>query len=296
MNYMKWIVLFVSISLPYLMMAQDEQPNPEYKIIKVRENLYMLKGKGGNIAVSIGDDGVLLVDDGYGNMTLALTTALDELAGESRLKFVLNTHWHEDHTGGNAGLSEHAYIIAHHNVRNRLTRQQKNQEFAWVSEPSPKEALPIITFGESLSLHFNGQEIKALHLGKGHTDGDSVVYFADANVVHAGDLYFQGMFPFIDISSGGNVHEFVVNVKKIIDAIREDTRVIPGHGELSNKKELQLYYEMLLGSIDAVKTMKAQGLSLEKTQKKGLPERFAKWGHGFIKQDAWIKKLYTELN
>lgn len=296
MKLIKWTVLFGVVCLSQQVAAQHDQPSPDYKTIKVRDHLYMLQGKGGNVAVSIGSDGVLLVDDGYSEMTPALNKALSELAGESHLKFILNTHWHGDHTGGNKNLSDHAHIIAHHNVRKRLSSRQNVKELDWIVEASPAEALPVITFGESISVHFNGQEIKVQHLGKGHTDGDSVVYFTGINVVHTGDLYFQGTFPFIDLSSGGDVRQFVASVKKVIDSIREDTRVIPGHGDLSSKKELQSYYEMLLGSIETVKAMKAKGLSLKAAQEEGLPERFAKWGDGFIKSDAWVKKLYTGLD
>ena len=279
------------LSIASVTYAQHNEPDKSFEVIKVTDTLHMLKGRGGNVGVFVGEDGALIVDDNYKDMSVALDTRLKELGGD-RLRFVLNTHWHGDHTGGNIVFGERAHIIAHSNVRNRLSSRQEVKEFNMVQEPQEKAALPVITFDDSLSLHFNGDTIKALHLPKGHTDGDSVVYFSNNNVVHMGDLYWQGMFPFVDTSSGGDVRSLADNIKKVLDSIKADTKVIPGHGNLSNMTELKDYHSMLVESIAIISKMKKEGLTLEQAQAKGLPKQLDRWGTGYIKAEAWIKRVY----
>jgi glyoxylase-like metal-dependent hydrolase (beta-lactamase superfamily II) len=268
----------------------------ELKTIHVNGNIYMLEGihgfAGGNIGVSIGDDGILIVDDQFSEMNEKIRTALAGLkSGQPR--FVLNTHWHGDHTGGNTNFSTNATIIAHHNVRKRLMHEQTN---ALSTTPArPKQAWPVITFDKSLSLHFNNETIKVLHLPNGHTDGDSIIYFTESNVVHMGDHYFAGMFPFVDIATGGNVLSFADNVKKTIDSVPDDVKIIPGHGPLSNKEELIIYHKMLDDSIQYVKQNVDKGMVLEELLEVGLPENLKPWGSGFIKADNWITFIYQSI-
>ena len=196
-------------------LAQTDWSKVEIKATKVSGNVYMLEGAGGNIGVSVGPDGILIVDDQYAPLADKIKAALKTL-GEGKLKFVLNTHWHGDHTGGNAAFGPEAPIIAHDNVRKRLATEQKNEFFKRTTPPSPKEALPVITFGHSLTVHFNGEEIRVIHFPQGHTDGDSIIFFTNSNVVHMGDHFFAGRFPFVDLGSGGNVEGFTKNVADVL--------------------------------------------------------------------------------
>jgi cyclase len=269
----------------------------ELKTIHVRDNIYMLEGingfAGGNIGVSVGDDGILIVDDQFSEMNEKIRAALSKLKS-GQPNFVLNTHWHGDHTGGNNNFSTQATIIAHDNVRKRVMQEQTN---IFSTTPArPKEAWPVITFDESLTIHFNDETIKLLHLPNGHTDGDSIVYFTKSNVLHMGDHYFAGMFPFIDINSGGNVLNFAANVKKTIESVPNDAMIIPGHGHLSNKQELIIYYEMLQDSIKFVQLQKEKGMLLEEILKHGLPEDLKSWEAGFIKADNWLTFIYQSIN
>lgn len=207
-------IIIISLLFPQAAYSRDFT-DVELKTVHVSGNIYMLEGihgfAGGNIGVSIGDDDILIVDDQFSEMNVKIRAALAKLKpGQPR--FVLNTHWHGDHTGGNINFNTHATIIAHDNVRKRLMEEQSNM-FA-TTPARPKEAWPVITSDESLTIYFNGETIKVLHFPNGHTDGDSVIYFVESNVVHMGDHYFAGMFPFVDIDSGGNVLSFADNIKK----------------------------------------------------------------------------------
>ena len=275
-------ILIVSLLFTQVSYSQDFT-NVELKTVHVRGNIFMLEGihgfAGGNIGVSIGDDGILIVDDQFSEMNEKIRTALSKLK-PGQPNFVLNTHWHGDHTGGNPDFSTHATIIAHDNVRKRLMQEQSNM---FGNTPArPKEAWPIITFDKSLTIHFNNETIKVLHLPNGHTDGDSIIYFTESNVVHMGDHYFAGMFPFVDINSGGNVLKFTENVKTTIDSISDDVKIIPGHGPLSNKEELITYYKMLQDSIQFVQQNIDKGMTLEELLKTGLPDELKSWETGFI--------------
>src|SRR4026209_1900451 len=196
---MKLLLLLVLLLVAVPVNAQQtDWSKVEIKSTKVNGNVYMLEGAGGNIGVSVGADGILIVDDQFAPLADKIRAALKSL-GEGKLKFILNTHWHGDHTGGNASFGPEAPIIAHDNVRRRLATEQKSEFFKRTTPASPKEALPVITFDKSLSVHFNGEEIKVIHFPQGHTDGDSVIFFTSSNVVHLGDDFFAGRFPFVDL-------------------------------------------------------------------------------------------------
>lgn len=274
--------------------AQQEMADVEITVTHVAGAVYMLQGRGGNIGVSVGADGALLVDDQFAPLADKIRAAVAELSdGELDLGFVLNTHWHGDHVGGNLEFGPEAPIIAHANVRERMSTRQ-DASFG-VVEPSPPEALPVITFGDSVSIHFNGEEIRALHYPRGHTDGDAVVFFTGSNVVHMGDVYFSGLFPFVDLSSGGSVHGVIDAVKAVIRQLPEDVKVIPGHGPLSTLDDLRTYQEMLEESVAFVRVRMEAGLSLEEIQAEGVPERWAGWSWGFIDAGRWIEIVHGSL-
>lgn len=268
----------------------------EIKVTKVAGNVYMLEGAGGNIGVSVGPDGILIVDDQFAPLADKIKAALKTL-GEGKLKFVLNTHYHGDHTGGNAAFGPDAPIIAQTNVRQRLSVEQKSKFFNRTITPaSPKEALPVITFDQAVSVFFNGEEIKVIHFPHGHTDGDSVVFFTGSNVVHMGDDFFNGRFPFVDLEAGGDVEGMTKNVGDIISKLPAGVKIIPGHGALSDAEGLKAFHRMLVETSDVVRKRITAGKTLDQIKAEGLPEEWKSWGSGFIKTDLWLTLVYSSLS
>ncbi len=286
------LTIFLCASHSY---GQQDFSKVEIKATKVAGNVYMLEGRGGNIGVSVGSDGILIVDDQYAPLADKIKAALKTLS-EGKLKFVLNTHWHGDHTGGNVVFGPEAPVIAHDNVRKRLSTEQRMEAFKTTVPASPKEALPVITFGQSLSVHFNGEEIRAIHFPQGHTDGDSVIFFTGSNVVHMGDDFFAGRFPFVDLGSGGSVEGLAKNIGEILGKLPTGVKLIPGHGPISTADDLKLYHRMLLETTDIVRKKMAAGKTLAEIKTEGLPEEWKSWGTGFIKTDVWIETIHTSLS
>lgn len=274
--------------------AQTDFSKVQIKATKVNGNVYMLEGSGGNIGVSVGDDGILIVDDQFAPLADKIRAALKGLA-DKKLRFILNTHWHGDHTGGNVAFGPEGTIIAHDNVRKRLATEQKSEVFKSTTPPSPKEALPVITFDQSLSVHFNGEEIRAIHFPHGHTDGDSVIFFTTSNVVHLGDDFFAGRFPFVDLESGGTVDGLTKNIGEIITKIPEGAKLIPGHGPISTLDDLKSYHRMLQQTTEIVRQKIAAGKTLDQIKGEGLPDEWAPWGTGFIKTDRWVETIYKSV-
>jgi len=277
-----------------VVLAEDHNSDKKmFKVTELKPGFQFLQGKGGNILLSTGKDGLLIVDSDYSEMTPALQQTLAQY--KSDLKYVLNTHWHGDHTQGNKVLGKNAEIIAHENVYQRLNSSQEVKLFNMVTKPYPADALPDITFDHSLTLRFNGETIKALHLPNGHTDGDSIIFFEKANIVHMGDHYFNGMFPFVDVGTNGSVRGVVKNINEILDKIADDTIVIPGHGAISNKEELIAFKDMLVGTTNEVEVMMTQNMNLEAIQKKGLSKQWQVWGKGFLNEKVWISIIHSSL-
>ncbi len=272
--------------------AQSRFDEVKIEAEKVADGLYMLKGAGGNMGVLVGEDGVLLIDDQFAELAGRIRAAIGELGGGAPT-FLLNTHYHGDHTGGNAEFGAASIILAHDNVRVRL--ESGIQPMGGEDKPAPPEALPVITYSEEVTLHFNGEEIQVVHFPAGHTDGDSVVFFKNADVVHMGDDMFAGMFPFVDLSAGGNVEGLIRNLEVILGRIGKKTKLIPGHGPLSTKNDLRVFREMLVETQAVVKKEMDAGQSLEQIKEAGLPEEWDAWGEGFIKTDRWLETLYHSL-
>ena len=267
----------------------------EIKVTKVSGNVYMLEGAGGNIGVSVGPDGILIVDDQFAPLADKIKAALKTL-GEGKLKFVLNTHYHGDHTGGNVVFGPDAPIIAQTNVRKRLSEEQKSKFFNRTTPPAPKEALPVITFDNAVSVFFNGEEIKVIHFPHGHTDGDSVIFFHGSNVVHMGDDFFAGRFPVVDLEAGGDVEGLTKNVGDILARLPVGVKIIPGHGPLSGVDDLKAYHRMLMETTDIVRKRMAAGKTLDQIKVEGLPEEWKTWGSGFIKTELWLTLIYNSLS
>jgi glyoxylase-like metal-dependent hydrolase (beta-lactamase superfamily II) len=291
--------LFAALALCFCAVATPAQDfsKVEIKATKVAGSVYMLEGSGGNIGVSVGPDGILIVDDQFAPLADKIKAALRKL-GDGKLKFVLNTHYHGDHTGGNIIFGPDAPIIAQTNVRKRLSEEQKSKFFNRTTPPSPKEALPVITFDQSISVFFNGEEIKVIHFPHGHTDGDSVIFFTGSNVVHMGDDFFAGRFPVVDLEAGGDVEGLINNVGGIVERLSKvpGVKFIPGHGPLSDIDGLKAYHRMLVETTDIVRRRMAAGKTLDQIKAEGLPEEWKSWGTGFIKTDVWITLIYNSLS
>ena len=283
------VLLFALVAWP--VQAQQDFSKVEVKATKVAGNVYMLTGSGGNIGVSVGSDGILIVDDQFAPLADKIRAALKTL-GEGKLRFILNTHWHGDHTGGNAAFGPEATIIAQDNVRKRLSTEQKSEFFKRTTPASPKEALPVITFDNAVSVHFNGEDIRAIHFPHGHTDGDAVIFFPTSNVVHLGDDFFAGTFPFVDLESGGSVEGLTKNIGELINKIPATAKIIPGHGPLSTLDDLKTYHRMLVETSKIVRNKIAAGKTLEQIKSEGLPDEWKPWGNGFIKTDTWLETIY----
>jgi cyclase len=272
---------------------QQDFSKVEIKVIPAAGNVYMLQGAGGNIGVSAGSDGILIVDDQYAPLAERIRAALKGINSGGKLKFVLNTHWHGDHTGGNATFGPEAPIIAQENVRKRLSSEQ--HVMGETVAASPGEALPVITFQDSVSVHFNGEEIRVIHYPHGHTDGDSIIFFTKSNVVHMGDDFFNTRFPFVDLESGGSVQGMTAGVAKVLAQIPADAKVIPGHGDLTNVAGLKAYHRMLVETTAIVQKQITAKKTLAQIKTAGLPDQWKEWGSGFIKTDMWIETVYNSL-
>jgi len=294
MSRASWLGIAAGLSLMVLPAAAQQQDfsKVEMKVVPVSGNIYMLQGAGGNIGVSAGPDGILIVDDQYAPLADKIRAALKGI-NPGKLKFVLNTHYHGDHTGSNLELGPEASIIAQENVRKRL--ESGSMVRGNKVEPMTAAGLPVITFEDAVSVHFNGEEIKAIHYPHGHTDGDSIIFFTKSNVVHMGDDFFLGRFPFVDLENGGSVQGMTENVAKVLAKIPAGAKVIPGHGDLATVDDLKKFHTMLAETTTAVQKGMAAGKTLEQLQAAGLPDQWKDWGSGFIKTDVWIATIYSSL-
>lgn len=290
------IPIACSAALALLTLPGLAEDKPAVTVTPIKGALYLLQGRGGNVVASVGEDGVLLVDSDYDNFAPAHDAALDKLSS-SPARFVLNTHWHNDHTGGNQYWGERdAIIVAHENIRRRMSTRQEIAALGRVVEPSPAAALPVVTYGDSLALHFNGDDIEVQHYPTGHTDGDSIVFFSGENVVHLGDHMFFGGFPFVDISSGGNVLGYINNLEQVLARVDDATIIVPGHGKnVVSRADLAAYHKVLVDTSSAVRSALAAGETVEQIVARGLGEEYASYGQGFISEERWIGFIAASL-
>ncbi|HUP30833.1 MAG TPA: MBL fold metallo-hydrolase, partial [Usitatibacter sp.] len=282
----------IGILLAFNLPAQQDFSKVEIKATQLAPTVYMLEGAGGNIGVSAGEDSVFVIDDQFAPLTPKITAAIAKITSKP-VQFVLNTHWHFDHTGGNENLGKAgALIVAHENVRRRMGSEQFI-EFMKMKQPaSPKAALPVVTFVGSISFHLNGEEIRVIHAPRAHTDGDALVHFTGSDVVHMGDTFFNGMYPFIDASSGGTVDGVIAACDTVLALASDKTRIIPGHGPIASKADLRGYRDMLAALAPRVRKAIAEGKSDEDLAKAGLTSDFDdKFGKGFLKPEQFIVML-----
>lgn len=264
------------------------------KTQKVNGNVYMLQGRGGNIGAVAGPEGILIVDDDYKAVSQKLSDALKEL-GSPIPRFVLNTHWHGDHSEGNDFFGKaQSVIVAHSNVRKRLL--DPPVIFGQKTAPYDAHALPIVTYSETMSIHINGEEVTLRHYPNGHTDGDTIVFFKNANVVHLGDDFFVGRFPFVDIDSGGSVQGLINNISSLVKSLPADAKLIPGHGPLASITDLKTYHDAIVETSKMVQDQMKKKKTLDEIKKVGLPTKFDSFGSGFIKTPQWIETIYRSYS
>lgn len=276
--------------------AQQNFDKVEIKTQKLTDSVYMLIGAGGNMGLSVGPDGVFLIDDQFAPLTPKIEAAIKALTPKP-VTFVINTHWHSDHTGGNVNLGKAgALIVAQDNVRKRLSSDQFIELLGAKEKPMAKEGLPVITFSQSVNFHLNGDDIAVFHVPNAHTDGDAIIHFRKANIVHMGDVFFNGFYPFIDFSSGGTPDGFIAAVERVIAITDAQTKIIPGHGPLAGKAELVIYRDMLVGTIGKIKALVKQGKTLEEiVAAKPTADFDERWGKGFIPPARYIEMVMKGL-
>lgn len=270
------------------LLASSAIAAPDFESVEIKPEqiggpVYMLSGYGGNIGVSAGEDGILIIDDQFAPLAEKISKALGGIA-QSKLRYIINTHYHGDHTGGNGAFkhSHDATVFAHDNVRVRLENDPKKNA----------EDLPVVTYEQGVKFHFNGDVIHVRHLPGAHTDGDSYVLFEKANILHTGDIMFNKMFPYIDLDAGGSVAGYIKAVEHMLSQINDATKVMPGHGVVASKKDLENFLSMLKETRKIVLDRKAIGDSLDEIKKQGLGEKWQPWSWVFINEEKWISTLY----
>jgi glyoxylase-like metal-dependent hydrolase (beta-lactamase superfamily II) len=290
-----------ALALPLLIAsaasADDKQDfsKVQIKATKVAGQVYVIEDataefSGGNVGVSVGADGIVLIDDKFAPLAPKLEAALRTVS-DKPVRFVINTHYHGDHTDGNAVFGQKSTVIAHENTRKRLIAGAGKDQ-----PPAPPVALPVITFEDKLSVHLNGEDIRAIHFPSGHTDTDVVIFFTRSNVVHMGDDFFNGIFPFIDVDGGGSVKGMIANVQKLLEQIPADAKIIPGHGPIATTKELRAFLTMLQGTSAIVEAGIKAHKTADQLKKEKALAKFDSWTHGFFKADDFIDLLYKDLS
>jgi cyclase len=299
---MRKLAVLALILVPFS--ARSQQNNDfskvEMKVTKVSGNIYMLEGAGGNIAASVGEDGIVIVDDEFAPLADKIQAALKNLGiTDKPVRFVINTHYHGDHTGGNVPFNNAgSTIIAQDNVRKRLETgglAGNGGSVKMENKPAEKAALPIITFEHDVTVHLNGEDIRALHFPAGHTDGDSIIFFPKNNVVHMGDDFVRYGFPFIDVSAGGSVQGMIAAMEKATAQLPADVKVIPGHGALSNLDDVRAYTTMLKETSAAVEAALKAHKTLDQMKQEKVLAPWSKFSGDFVNTDVFTETLYNSL-
>lgn len=273
--------------------------NVQIQTSDLGNGVYMLVGQGGNIGLSVGEDGVFVIDDQFAPLTEKILEAIAAVSDEP-VRFVFNTHWHGDHTGGNENMgATGALIVAHQNVRERMSTEQVLERIGRpvsTTPASPDGALPVVTFTEDVSFHINGDELHAFHVSNAHTDGDAIVHFVRANVVHMGDTFFRDRFPFIDTATGGSIDGIIAAAGTALAVMDARTQVIPGHGALSNREDLRAYRDALKTMRDAVAALMERGQSLDQIQAaRPIRAQAAAWGQDEAAERGFVATIHHGL-
>ena len=288
------LALLVLVAIPCK--AQQNPDAVRIEAVPVADGIFMLTGSGGNIGLLVGDDAAFVIDDQFAPLTKKILAAIAEKTDQP-VRFVINTHWHGDHTGGNENMGQAgAIIVAHENVRKRMSTEQFIEAFDTRVPPSPEAALPVVTFADSIMFHWNGDDIRVFHVGPAHTDGDSVIHFQKANVIHAGDILFNGFYPFIDASAGGGIDGMITATEQILAMADENTKIIPGHGPLCKKAELQASHDMLVVARDRIRKLMDEGNTRDEViAAKPTADLDEEWGGGFLQPDVWVGIVFDGL-
>lgn len=306
MNRVKRLAIVLGLAATMLLIGrtasaqQQDFSKVEIKVTKVSGNIYLLEGAGGNIAASVGEDGIVIIDDQFAPLAEKIQAALKNIGVTDKpVRFVINTHYHGDHTGGNELFNNSgSTIIAHDNVRKRLESGGPAGNGGSVkieNKPAAKAALPIITFDHDVTIHLNGEDIRALHFPSGHTDGDSVIFFPKNNVVHMGDDFVRYGFPFIDVAAGGSVQGIIAACEKVAAELPADVKVIPGHGALSNMEDVKAFTKMLKETSAVVQKALDEHKTLDQMKQAKILAPWDKFSGSFINSDAFIETLYNSL-
>ena len=297
-GFIRNLSLVVILGLAGPLHAQQDFSKVRIEVTPVADGLYMLTGAGGNMSLSVGADGAFLVDDQYAPLTEKILAAIAEITSEN-VRFVVNTHWHGDHTGGNENLGKAgAILVAHDNVRVRMSTEQFQEVFNRSTPASPPIALPIVTFDFRLIFHWNGHEIHAFHVPNAHTDGDAVINYANSNVFHMGDVFFNGLYPFIDVSSGGTIDGIIAAVERVLNypPLNSETKFIPGHGPLAGPDELRTYLDLLRTVRERIQSMIDDGMSEDQVVAANPTREYdAEWGGGFMNPETFTRLAYQSL-
>lgn len=290
------ILTVLSVCIMFTVLPSQAQTDVKIDAIRVNDNIYMLTGQGGNIGLFLGEDGTFIVDDQYAPLTEKILAAIKSVGGDTP-RFLINTHFHGDHTGGNENLGNvGTLIVSHDKVRERLVTGSYIKAFGMNSPPANKAALPVLTFSEDMHFHINGDSVHAVHVPSAHTDGDSIIFFKKANVVHAGDVFFNGFYPFIDAANGGSLRGTITAVDAMLAATDSKSKIIPGHGPLADKAQLQAYRDMLVIAYARLLKLKNDGVSVEDAIiQDPLSDLEAQWGNGIFSGEKWIRITYPAV-
>lgn len=290
MQHLKFIVIFLFLSIS----LQSQQREVTIITEKITDNIYVLKGQGGNIGLFVGEEAVFMIDDQFAPLTPKILEAIKKITPKP-VNYLVNSHWHGDHTGGNENMEkEGALILAHENVRKRMNTTANVR--GKLKNAAPKEALPVLTFSNNMMLHINNEDILVSHVHNAHTDGDAIIYFMNNNVIHMGDTYFQGKFPYIDLNSDGNVNGVIAAAEKVILLSDNETKIIPGHGNVSNKKELTQYKNMLVALKAKIQLEIDAGKNLQEvTNNTQITEEYTSF-NGWINEEKIRIAIYKSLH
>ena len=293
----KFLFATLCLAVTTLVAEENKFKDVEFTSSMVSDGIYMLQGAGGNVGLSVGEDGVLLIDDDYAELSEKLKKAVAEIT-DSPVRFVLNTHWHFDHSGGNETFGKHgATIVAHDNVHKRMSVDTEIKPFGQIVPASPDIALPVITFNDRMTFHLNGEEIQVFYAGNAHTDGDSAVYFVESNVIHTGDVYSSDRYPFIDTNANGSIDGMILAVEKLLKVVDARTKIIPGHGPISSKQDLNAYLENLKTFRSRMQKLIDEGKTMdEAVALKPYADFDPELGNGFLSPEAFIKVMYFNLS
>ncbi|WP_298765408.1 MBL fold metallo-hydrolase [uncultured Polaribacter sp.] len=289
MKIIKLVVLLLLSTMPLHAQKNEVKITTE----KLTDHIYVLKGQGGNIGLFVGEDAVFLIDDQFAPLTNKILKAIKQIT-QKPVSYLVNSHWHGDHTGGNLNMAkEGALILAHENVRKRMNTTAEIR--GKIKQASPKEALPVITFSDNMMLHINNEDILVAHVHNAHTDGDAIIYFTSNNVIHMGDTYFQGKFPYIDLNSGGHINGVIASAEKVILLADDETKIIPGHGNVANRKQLIAYKNMLVDLKEKIQLEIDQGKTLAEVSKNNTITANYKLFNGWITEEKIRIAIYNSL-